>query len=160
MNIIEQLMAEHSSLRVRFGYLGVNSESIYELEDFVRNCHAKIEDEVVFPEMRKSPESKYIEEIVSRLEADHKLIDTIGDQIKQRTVEGDLDILRKRIQLYANTVLSHNSNEETLLFDHWKVSQNVESHAVFSARKIIENFGSNRYFSITGISEKFLSKVS
>ena len=152
-------MAEHSALRLHFRYLGANFESIYELEDFVRNCHAKIEDEVVFPLIRKSLESKITEEIVSRLEADHKLIDKIGDQIKQKTVEGDLDVLRKRIQLYSNTVLSHNASEESLLFDHWNVSETLESQAASCARKIIEIFGVNRYFSITGISEKFFAKV-
>ena len=152
-------MAEHSALRLHFRYLGSNLESIYELEDFVRNCHAKIEDEVVFPAIRKSLESKFVEETVSRLEADHKLIDKIGDQIKQKTVEGDMDVLRKRIQLYSNTVLSHNASEESLLFDHWNVSEALESEATSGARKIIEVFGVNRYFSITGISEKFFAKV-
>lgn len=158
MNIIEQLMAEHSALRVHFRYIGVNPELIYELEDFVRNCHAKIEDDVVFPVM-KSLKANYIEKTISRLEADHKLIDTIGDQIKQRTVEGDLDVLRKRIQLYANTVLSHNASEESLLFSHWNAGETVERHSVSSARKIIESFGFNRYYSTTGISDKFFEKV-
>lgn len=159
MNIIELLMTEHSALRVHFRYLGVNSDLIYELEDFVRNCHARIEDEVVFPELRKSPDAKAIEKTISRLEADHKLIDTIGDQIKQRTVEGDLDILRKRIQLYANTILSHNASEESSIFGYWNATEAVETQVVSMARKIIESFGFNRYFAITGVSEKLFEKL-
>lgn len=42
-----------------------------------KNCHAKIEDEVVFPELRKSPDAMAIKKTIS--------------------VEGDLDILNKRI---------------------------------------------------------------
>ena len=84
MNIIELLMAEHASLRLHFQYAKktANWDSIYEVEDFVRNCHAKIEDEVVFPELEKellNTTDRETLKALSRLEADHKLIDTIGD---------------------------------------------------------------------------------
>lgn len=154
MNIIEQLMAEHAALRVHFRYLGSSSDTIYELEDFVRSCHAKIEDEVIFPELRKGPKGKDIEQAISRLEADHKLIDMIGDQIKQRTMQGDMEVLKKRVQLYANTVTSHNASEESLIFEYW-----TGADVIPAARKIIENFGLNRYFALTGISEKLFDRV-
>lgn len=157
MNIIEQLMVEHVALRLHFHFdAGTNSNSVYELEEFVRNCHAKIEDEIVFPKLREIPEAK---QNLSRLEADHRLIDTIGDQIKLRTAQGELEILRKRISLYMNTVESHNSTEESLVFPYWRVTESEELETVSKARRIIEDFGLNRYLSITGISSKLLERV-
>jgi hemerythrin superfamily protein len=157
MNIIEQLMVEHVALRLRF-HLATQSatESIYEVEDFVRNCHAKIEDEIVFPKLRDIPEAK---QNLSRLEADHRMIDTIGDQIKLRTAQGELEILRKRISLYMNTIESHNASEESLVFPYWKVSDSEEIEATRRARSVIESFGLDRYLSITGISSKLLERV-
>ena len=151
MNIIELLMAEHAALRLHFGYLRSASFAIYEIEDFVRNCHAKIEDELVFPELGKILE---IKQAISRLEADHKLIDVIGDQIRQRTVQGDMETLKKRVELYASAVASHNASEESLIFGYWKGAD-----VILSARKIIEDFGFGRYFAITGISEKLLDRL-
>ncbi|MHB2037282.1 MAG: hemerythrin domain-containing protein [Nitrososphaerales archaeon] len=156
MNSVELLMVEHAALRVHFRLAReVNSDSIYEIEEFVRNCHAKVEDEVIFPKLRESGNAKQ-EQVLSRLEADHKLIDTIGDQIKLRTAQGDVERLRKRILLYMSTVESHNSSEESLIFQYWKAG---EQDATSKARKIIEEFGLNRYFAITGISEKLLDAV-
>jgi hemerythrin superfamily protein len=163
MNIIEQLMMEHAALRLHFRFAREsNSEAIYEIEEFVRKCHAKIEDEVVFPSLMNhltSTGDDKLRDVLLRLEADHKLIDTIGDQIKIRTAQGDVDTLRKRILLYMNTIESHNSSEESLIFQHWSAKDAEEHDAVSNARKIIEEFGLNRYFAITGISEKLLNSV-
>jgi hemerythrin superfamily protein len=156
MNIIEQLMVEHVALRVHFHFDSDKSDSIYEIEDFVRNCHAKIEDDLVFPKLRNIPEAK---QNLSRLEADHRMIDTIGDQIKLRTTQGELEIFRKRVSLYKNTVESHNASEESLVFPYWNVSETEEHEAATKARDIIESFGLNRYLSVTGISSKLLERT-
>jgi hemerythrin superfamily protein len=168
MNIVELLMAEHASLRLHFQYARktANWDSIYEVEDFVRNCHAKIEDELVFPKLEKElaraqdPETV---KVLSRLEADHKLIGAIGDQIKLRTTEGDIDTLRKRILLYSSTVESHNSSEESIIFQYWNnlgsATDEQQKDRVRQMHKIIQEFGLNRYFQITGISEKLLDFV-
>ncbi|MDA4131413.1 MAG: hemerythrin domain-containing protein [Thaumarchaeota archaeon] len=168
MNVLELLMTEHATLRLHFQYARktANWDSIYEVEDFVRNCHAKIEDEVVFPllekELLRSSNQENVK-VLSRLEADHKLIDAIGDQIKLRTTQGDTDSLRKRILLYANTVESHNSSEESLIFQFWKTLESSlvdqRQDTVTQMRKIIQKYGLNRYFQITGISERLLDSV-
>jgi len=156
MNSVELLMMEHAALRLHFRFArNANSDSIYEVEEFVRKCHARVEDEVIFPILRESGNEK-LEKVLSRLEADHKLIDTIGDQIKTRTAQGDGETLRKRVLLYMSTVESHNSSEESLIFQYWKAE---EQDAASKARKIIEEFGLNGYFAITGISEKLLDAV-
>jgi hemerythrin superfamily protein len=161
MNIIEQLMVEHASLRLQFRFAREgNSNSIYELEEFVRKCHARIEDEIVFPKLRESLSSlqdKVVTSNLSRLEADHRLIDKIGDQIKLKTVEGDIETLRKRVSLYVSTVESHNAGEEMLIFPYWKVSdEEEEREAKSKAWKIIREFGLDRYFAVTGFSDKLV----
>jgi len=159
MNSVELLMMEHAALRLHFRLAReVNSDSIYEVEEFVRKCHARVEDEVIFPKLRESGNEK-LEQVLPRLEADHKLIVTIGDQIKARTAQGDIETLRKRILLYMSTVESHNSSEESLIFQYWNVGESEERDAKSRARKIIDEFGLNRYFAITGISEKLLGSV-
>lgn len=160
MNIIEQLMVEHLALRLHFRFIrdSGNSNSIYELEDFVRKCHAKIEDEVVFPKLQSVED---VSRSLSRLEADHKLIDKIGDQIKIQTEEGNAEVLKKRIALYMTTVESHNSSEESLVFPHWdSISSSIEPRdEVSRARKIIDEFGLNRYLAITSFSQHLLESV-
>jgi hemerythrin superfamily protein len=161
LNLIELLMVEHVSLRLHFQFARKSSwDSIYEIEEFVRNCHARVEDEVVFPKIKEllnAPDKEGLLKIISRLEADHKLIGTIGEQIRQRTAEGDYEVLQKRILLYATTVESHNSNEESLIFPYWN-PRDAETNTIVrnQAMKIISEFGLNRYLQTTGISEKLL----
>lgn len=156
-------MVEHASLRVHFHYAReTNSNEIYELEEFVRNCHAKIEDELVFPKIKEllsQPQKEQANMDLSRLEADHRLIDKIGDQIRLRTVQGDTETLRKRILLYMNTVASHNAAEESLIFPFWNEKEIDEQEIKSKASTIIRDFGLNRYFAVTGISEKLLEKM-
>ena len=164
MNIIEQLMVDHAALRLHFSFIRrTDYDSIYELEEFVRSCHARIEDEIVFPKIRKSlttPDDTKLSQDISRLEADHKLIDMIGDQIKVRTTQGDIEMLKKRALLYMSTVESHNSSEESLIFQLWHQDNREENReAAMRASKIIQEFGLNRYFRITGMSEKLLNTV-
>ena len=93
-------MVEHAALRLHFHFAREKDfDTIYELEEFVRTCHARIEDELVFPKLKAwIPQSlkDTLGKDLSRLEADHKLIEKIGDQIRARTVEGDAETLAKR----------------------------------------------------------------
>jgi hemerythrin superfamily protein len=158
MNIIELLMFEHASLRLHLRNIKEkNSDSIFDLHDFVENCHAKIEDEVVFPKLHEilAPKNEELNKVLSRLEADHKLIEMIGEQIKRSTTQGDERTMRKRIMLYADTLESHNSSEESLIFPLWHLDVAEERYVMLQATKIIEKFGRDRYFRITGVSQKF-----
>ncbi len=49
--------------------------------------------------------------------------------------------------------MSHNSSEESLIFPHWKLDE-VNKTAIDQTRDIVREFGLNRYYQITGISEK------
>jgi hypothetical protein len=65
----------------------------------VRSCHASVEDEAVFPHLKEillTPNKQDLVKIILRLEADHKLIDTIGEEIRLRTAQdNDPETLRK-----------------------------------------------------------------
>lgn len=164
MNVIELLMVEHASLRLHFHFARKTSswDAIYDVEEFVRKSHAKVEDEVVFPRLRAMAKGGDVQKAISRLEADHKLIDKIGEQIRERTVSGnDPDTLRKRILLYATTVESHNASEESLIFPYWEQEYDEENKTTADlTRTIVGNFGLNRYFQITGISDKLFGSLN
>jgi hemerythrin superfamily protein len=157
-------MVEHASLRLRFRVMKEiqNYNSIYAIEEFVRSCHAKVEDDVVFPMLRLILESQgkqaVITNFLNRLGADHRLIDTIGEQIRLRTIEGKSDILEKRILLYCSTVETHNTSEETQIFSYWIPDAAQEQDAVKRALKIIREFGISRYYDIMGFSEELMKK--
>jgi hemerythrin superfamily protein len=155
-------MVEHVSLRLRFRLMRElqNFDSIYGIEEFVRSCHARVEDEIVFPALREllvaERRQEQVKNVLSRLEADHRMIDTIGDQIKLRTIQGDAPTLSKRISLYCTTVETHNTTEEVQLFPQWKASMEQEEEFRVKALEIIRQFGLNRYYELTGISEQLL----
>jgi hemerythrin superfamily protein len=155
-------MVEHVSLRLRFKLMRElqNFDTIYGIEEFVRSSHARVEDEIVFPALRElllsEGKQELVKNVLSRLEADHRMIDTIGDQIKLRTIQGDAPTLSKRISLYCNTVETHNTTEEVQLFPHWNVKTVEERELSAKALEINRQFGLNRYYELTGISEQFL----
>jgi hemerythrin superfamily protein len=149
------MMIEHATIRLHLRSIRDSekgSDSIYDLDEFVTKCHARIEDELIFPRLKEtlsSGDNIEVEWNLSRIEADHKLIQKISDQIRAATENGDKEILRKRIMLYCTTVESHNLSEENLIFPYWDIHQEK-----LGAKKIIDEFGHDRYFRITGISEK------
>ena len=157
-------MVEHVALRLHLRSIREkNSDSIYEVEDFVRNCHVKIEDEIIFPSLKGVvANNEQLVKVLSRLEADHRMIEKIGEQIRIRTAEGDLDTTRKRTMLYADVLESHNSSEETLVFPFWSEYQPKGESDMLAKRvkQVIEEYGRDRYFRVTGISEKLLDLTS
>jgi hemerythrin superfamily protein len=158
-------MVEHAAIRLRLYSIREknNADSIYELDDFVRNCHAKIEDEIIFPKLRQilGVKGEELVKTLSRLEADHRMIEKISEVLMSKTAEGDIETSRKRTMLYADVLESHNSSEETLVFPFWSINDpKEESLIMHRARKVIEEFGRDRYFRITGFSERLYSALS
>lgn len=157
MNIIELVMVEHASLRLHFRFVRERSnDPIFEVEDFVRNCHAKAEDEIIFPALKQMAGSRneQLIRVIARLQEDHRLIEMIGEQLKVSTAQDETEALRKKVMLYADTVESHNSSEESLIFQFWHADKTRESESVAKAKRVVDEFGRERYFRITGISEK------
>lgn len=149
-------------MRVYFRHLrDLNSDFLFELDDFVANCHAKVEDEVVFPEMRAAPtgESRAIETTTKRMGEEHKLLQMLGNNTRWLVAEGNgLD--KSKVMLYADTLESHNSSEETLLFPIWSsIKAEREREATPRAMKILRDFGEERYLRVTGFSQRLLSSL-
>jgi hemerythrin superfamily protein len=118
-----------------------------------------MEDEIIFPEMRKGAgaESKNVETTTERMEDEHKVLQMLGNSIRLAVAEGNKEIDRSKVMLYADTLESHNSSEETLLFPSWKTDSESERQSVYKARQIIHDFGLERYLKVTGFSQEFLS---
>jgi hypothetical protein len=53
----------------------------------------------------------------------------------------------------------HNSSEEALIFPFWNADEANEKEIVTGAKKIVAIFGLDRYFRITGISERLFKSV-
>jgi hemerythrin superfamily protein len=156
-------MVEHAAIRLHLMSIRNSietSDSIYELDEFVVKCHARIEDEIVFPELKRllqsSEQGRGLEQTLSRIEADHRLIQKISELIKSATEQGESGVLRKRIMLYCTTVESHNLAEESMIFPHWRNEQLLGAES----KRIIDGFGRERYFRITGISEKLFDAIA
>ncbi len=156
MNAVELLMLEHASLRLHFRLIKEgDSDFIYELDDFIRNCHSRIEDEILFPDIRASLRGDdHPQKVLIRFEHDHELISELGEQVRVATVQEVDETLRKKIMLYVDTVETHNADEEHLIFPSWKRSNKED--LTKRIRKTIEVFGTDRYFRTTGISKELL----
>ena len=161
MSLVDLLMVEHASLRLHFRYFReMNSDLIFELEDFISKSHSKVEDEIVFPRLTQlSPADADLARKINRLIEDHELLAGLGENMRVWATEGPKELDVKRIALYADTVMSHNASEEALVFPLWIASAQDEAEACRKARSIIEEFGVDRYLRVTGISKPLLDSL-
>src|SRR5579875_1856254 len=122
MDLVELLMAEHATLRLHFKFFKeLPEDSIFEIDSFLIKCHSKVEDDIVFRMLedkllRTSSSNERLERIFKKIREDHMLLASFSDQIRSWTVEGENQLLKERLALYADTVLSHNSAEEVQIF--------------------------------------------
>ncbi len=155
MDPIDLLLYEHSALRVlkaewENGYQRLDFKRI---NDFVVNHHAVIEDAYVFPKIKASNSSD-VELIknIDRISADHKLIETLGNNIVNWINSNDADMLKRRMPLYWKTLYDHNLLEEKTVF--FRSRDNIDN--VDGIIKSINSFGMDDYIKITGISSAML----
>lgn len=156
-------MAERASLRVYFRYMrSLNSDHLFEVDDFILGCHARIEDEVVFPVLRNAgSETSGVTTLTSKLEEEHRVLQMLSNRMRatvlQKTTPLDGDI----IALYASTVGSHNSAEETTVFKYWdQVDSESRAECTSQVRRIVGEFGAARYLRVTCFSQEFLSLLA
>jgi hemerythrin superfamily protein len=163
MDLIELMMVEHVSLRVRLDELQYRREPDFfiAINQFVLNCHAKVEDEAVFPRLKAILTGDHeLLNTTSKIEADHKLISTLGGNMEKWIKDKDLSLFERRIEVYSKTVVQHNAMEESLVFPFWgKVSAEKARSALEEAKRIINQFGQDRYFEITGVSKHLFNKI-
>jgi len=164
MNPIELLMAEHAALRVYFRHMrNLNSDYLFELDDFIVGCHARIEDEVVFPALRKvgRPDADAVVTVTGKLEEEHKLLKMLSDNMRLMVAEEATKLDRDKVALYVSTVESHNSSEEILVFKFWDdLDRETRVESTNRVKKIIGEFGTARYLRVTGFSQEFLSLLA
>jgi hemerythrin superfamily protein len=163
MVLIELMMVEHASLRIRLAELQYRREPDFfiMINQFVLNCHAKVEDEAVFPKITVSlAEGDELLHTIPKIEADHKLISTLGGNMQKWIKNGELPLFQRRVEVYSKTVVQHNAAEESLVFPYWgKVDDEKKKSATRETKEIINRFGQDRYFEITGVSKHLFDRV-
>lgn len=161
MDLVELLMSEHASLRIYFRHLReMKSDFFFELDDFIINCHAKIEDEAVFPILLRGGPDSPISQTTKRLMDEHELVKMLGNNMRLYAAQEKAELGKDKITLYADTVESHNTAEEISVFKAWKDASNeVKQKAAEQAKEIIRSFGLERYLRVTGFSQEYLSSL-
>ncbi|MEM0097155.1 MAG: hemerythrin domain-containing protein [Conexivisphaerales archaeon] len=155
MDPIDLLLYEHSALRVlkfewESGYQRIGFKNI---NDFVINHHARVEDLYVFPKIKVSnPDDADLAKNIDRISADHKLIETLGNNIVKWIDNNDTDMIERRIPVYWKILAEHNMSEEKTIF--YRLRSDLGS--VDGIIESIKSFGINEYIKITGISSLML----
>ncbi|MGC8661311.1 MAG: hemerythrin domain-containing protein [Nitrososphaeria archaeon] len=155
MEPVDLLLYEHSALRVlksewENGYQRIEFKKI---NDFVINHHARVEDLYVFPKIKASnPNDTDLVKNIDRISADHKLIETLGNNIVKWINGNDEDMLKRRIPVYWKILSEHNMSEEKTIF--YRLNDSLES--IDGILESITSFGIDEYIKITGISSPML----
>ncbi len=161
MDLVELLMAEHASLRVHLSHFrDAKLGSFFEVDDFVNNCHAKVEDDVLFPALSRSAADSTFITALNRLGEEHRVLNMLSGNMRAFLAEETRELDPSRVALYVDTLESHNASEETTVFRRWRaVSTAQRQEAAARAREIVDSFGLDRYLRATGFSQELLSTV-
>ncbi len=89
---------------------------------------------------------------IDRISADHKLIETLGNNIVKWINGNDEDMLKRRIPVYWKILSEHNMSEEKTIF--YRLNDSLES--IDGILESITSFGIDEYIKITGISSPML----
>lgn len=158
MDLAELLMFEHAVIRIKSELIGSDNSSFGEMNRFVLKWHANIEDEIFFPTLREQfSENNELVSDVKRIGADHKLIQTLGENLEKWKSEGKEERFRERLDLYVKLLREHNDLEEEALFPYWKIlPDEVKAKTM---EKTVGAFNPGIlgwYCAYTGISERFV----
>jgi hemerythrin superfamily protein len=161
MDLAELLMSEHVSLRIYFRHLrDMKFDSFFELDDFVVNCHSKLEDDAMFPALVEGVPNPLVSRTTKRLRDEHEVLKMLSNSIRVTMAEEKTELDKNKVALYADTLESHNISEEKTVFKDWKeLNEKEKQRASTQASEIIRSFGLERYLRITGFSQEFLSSL-
>ncbi|MFG1519186.1 MAG: hemerythrin domain-containing protein [Thermoplasmataceae archaeon] len=155
-DLAEILMLEHFAIK-NSRWL-VDSPFDYErftkFHSYLRACHIEVEESICFPllEQTSFPDSTIFNNHVERIKADHKLIDTLAQNILKWYESGNTKTLAERMPLFYRLLVDHNASEETDLFPRWSnLDINTSKAAVRDALSLIESFGRSEYMEVLGI---------
>ncbi len=155
-DLAEILMLEHFAIKDAKWLIEspFNAQRFTSFHSYLKNCHIEVEEGICFPllEQTNFPDSVVFNERVERIKADHKLIDTLAQNILKWYDSGNTEVLRKRIPLFFRLLMDHNASEETDLFPRWdNIDRNLSRSAVKDALSVIESFGRAEYMEVLGI---------
>ena len=161
MDLAELLMFEHAVIRVRSEHIGIEGPFFEDMNRFVLKWHASIEDEVLFPLLQEHFSGK--PEIVSdinRIAADHKLIQTLGENLEKWKKEGNSKLFNERIGLYVRLIREHNDKEEESIFHLWKeIPEAARKETMSRAIKALKSGVLDWYTVYTGLSPRMLDYI-
>lgn len=161
MDLAELLMFEHAVIRVRSEHIEFEGPSFEDMNRFVLKWHASIEDEVLFPILREhfSSRSAIVSDI-DRISADHKLIQTLGENLEKWKKEGNEELFNERISLYVRLIREHNDKEEESIFHLWKeISEATRKETMSRAIEAFKSGALEWYTGYTGISQRMLDYI-
>lgn len=147
---VELLIIEHlqcKSMRILEG-LSPDFDRFESFHDFLVNVHIEIEEKVVFPSLSQPlwEDSREYRAKIKQISADHKLLDTLAQNLIRWKNSQDEKLYRERLPLYYRLLAEHNEREETDLFGRWKnLDVAVYKTASMEIYNIISSFGRKRY---------------
>ena len=89
---------------------------------------------------------------MERIKADHKLIDTLAQNLLKWSESGNIDLLKERTPLFYRLLTDHNATEETDLFPRWAdIDKKTLKDTTKDALSVIESFGRGEYMESLGL---------
>jgi len=163
MDLAELLMIDHLAIRSksRWNIPGNNRELFIDFATFIDDCHVQVEERVFFPTITQFEweDKEYFKATVNRIKADHKLIKTLGNNLK-KWLSSENSNFELRLPLYYRTVEEHNSSEEKSIFNRWNtLPEEARTLALKDSLEIIDGFGIEKYIDETGSSNEFISYI-
>ena len=153
------LMVEHSGIRIIAGnnILEKSSVELIDFNQFLLNVHINIEENIVFPALKGNNET--VVKLVDRLIADHKLLETLFNNLYKWKVSEN-PLFEVRLPLFYKTLTEHNALEENDVFLLWKnIGDEEKRISMKNAREIILSNNIENYIKETGISEKMMKYI-
>ncbi len=152
-------MVEHSGIRIIAdnNILEKNSAELIDFNQFLLNIHVNIEENIVFPALKENNENAV--KLVDRLIADHKLLETLFNNLYKWKVSEN-PLFEVRLPLFYKTLTDHNSLEESDVFPLWKnIDSEEKKISMKNAHEIILSNNIENYIKETGISEKMMKYI-
>ncbi|MEM0155402.1 MAG: hypothetical protein QW597_02210 [Thermoplasmataceae archaeon] len=130
--------------------------------NFLNNCHMRIEEKVLYPNLRKGiwMDERWLFRKMDQFEEDHKLIDSLGQDIIKWYTERNTEMLDEHLPLYFRILRDHGNSEESYVLNRWRLLPQAErTDTMREAMMIINNFGRKRYAELTDLSDSAISYI-
>jgi hemerythrin superfamily protein len=123
--------------------------------NFIVNCHARIEDMVVFPTLKEFYVEDFPEyaKLVDWIGNDHKLLEKLGNSVIEYGSRGSLENFNVRLELYFKILMEHNLREERQLFPNWfrDIDEDIRNGCTSRSMQVIDEFFWEKYIGVTGL---------